>query len=141
MAVALPEQAVIGLCCVEFTDHLPRGIDKVAIPINHADIRMFLQVPYRGTDSTRLVGVIGIDPGQDIALGLRKPLIDGISLTFVLFANPPDKFTLVFLDHSDGVICGAAVHDSILNLRVILCKHGLDCVFNIAILIKRGCHD
>jgi hypothetical protein len=86
--VAAAQPMVIGLARREFADHASLLINEITVGIDHRHIGIFHQKLNRFAHRFGIVGIIGVDPCQDVAFGAIETLIDRIGLTFILLADP-----------------------------------------------------
>ena len=67
-----------------------------------------------------------------------KTLVYGVGLSVVRFGNPL-KFTSILFQYVDGFIVGAAIHDDVLDVRVVLPEHTLNGGANkTPLVVRRG---
>src|SRR5688572_16881223 len=139
MYISPAQQMVIRLGSAESADYLTSLIDEIAIAVDHPNFRMLLQIPYSRGDGTRLVGIVGIDPGEDFSLRPGKSLVNCIGLTLVFFTDPPGEPVFILFDQLCSPIRGAAIYNQVLYVRVVLRKHRADRLFEVAdLVIGRG---
>jgi len=139
--VSLPKQMLIRLRRIKFADHASAFVDEIAIAVDHARVGMFQQKFHRRAHRAYLIRVIGVNPRKDIALRARESLVDRVGLTFVWFAHPRGDSPLILFDGVHRSISRRAIHNDVLNARIILTQHGLNRRFDVARLVEGGGDD
>ena len=68
----------------------------------------------RPVDRLRDVGVVGVDPGEQVALRQPQTLVDRLGLPAVRLGDPGQVRVLAPLEQLDGAVVGGAVDDDVL---------------------------
>ena len=85
--------------------------------------------------------VVGIEPGHDLAARPGEALVDGLALALVLLARRESQAVLIARQNIRRLVGRAAIHDDMLDRRIILMQDGEDRLLDEAALIQRGRDD
>jgi hypothetical protein len=100
--------------------HPTRLVNDLAIAGHYIYLRMAPEDLDNSRNGARLVSVVGVYPGQNVPSGALPASVDGVGLAVVPFANPIGKPVCVLADDFNAAVCGAAVKDQILDVRIVL---------------------
>jgi hypothetical protein len=75
------------------------------------------------------VQVIRVEVGQHLTAGQLEPLVDGVRLAAVGFADP-GQLVLILMQDIQGAVGRSAVHNNVFQVRVVLPQDGLDRLFD-----------
>ena len=64
-------------------DGVPGVVDEIGIPVDDANVRVGSEEFRRRRDGAGGVGVVGIQPPQDVAAGDGEGIVDGVGLAAV----------------------------------------------------------
>lgn len=133
---AAHEAGVVCLPGVELADHRAVFVNEVGVPVHHADFGVGGQVGDGRGDSVGFVGVVGVEPRENVPGGVGKAFVEGVRLASVGFGDPPVEAVGVLLDDFEASIRRAAVGDEILDVGVGLVEDGLNGRFQVARLVE-----
>src|SRR5262245_6770090 len=115
-------------------------IDEITVPVDDGRVTSH-HVAHSYLDRMRLVGIVGVEPGDDFPLSAFKALVNRVRLPAVRLAHPVVYPRLVLLDDLHGVVAAASVYDQIFKIRVVLEQNGAYRLLDEPALIERRCHD
>ncbi|GEM_PF-4012403 len=73
-------------------------VDKIPLPIHHHRLWVGLEMLHNFTDRSWEVGIIRVQPGQDLALGHSEALVDGMRLAPIRLGDPGEPPLILFED-------------------------------------------
>lgn len=85
--------------------------------------------------------VVRVEPGKDLPGSLVEPLVDGVGLAAIGFADPFSEPGVVAADDIGAVVGGAAVHHQVFQMGISLQNDGAQGGFDELLLIVGGGDD
>src|SRR5712664_1590885 len=73
---------------------------------------------------TGTIAIIRVQDVHDFARGALDDLVHGMVVSFVIFGTPSE--VMILLEDLERAVCGSAVHDEMLPVRIILASHTLN---------------
>ena len=123
-----------------FSQKSSRRVDEIGIAVDDGNLRMGGEVFGGATHGVGGEGVIGIEPGEDLAATGVKTLHDGVGLPVVGLADPLNLF-IITPQHVKGCIGRAAIDDAVKQVGIILLQNALNGGVEVLTLIERGGDD
>jgi hypothetical protein len=95
------------------------GVDEHRVAVDGRDVGVAPEELDGSGDGVGGVGVVGVKPAEDRALGAVKSFVQRVTLPVVAFADPLEAVAEAF-ELRDRVVGGTPVHDEVFDIAIIL---------------------
>src|SRR5690349_23462500 len=89
-------------------------VDLMTIAIHEIHTRVRLKKLHRCDDGMRFIGIVSVQPADDLTPGTLKALVQRMRLPSIRLGGP-DQMGMIFEDLY-GPICGTTVHDDMFHV-------------------------